>query len=120
MSMVVRSRCSLSPPSLPLKHATSGIRKTAEILPFGREKLPPLPDYARACAALIWATFHANSLNAVCDRAARETGAGCPDTFARILSGATKKPDGYLMQCVKIIAVSRGVAIPPDLTVRQP
>lgn len=99
-------------------NATLTSRKTAEKLTFPKTKLPPLGNYARACADLIWATFPGPSMNAVCDRAARETGAASADTFARILGGATKHPDGYLMQCVQIIAASRGVAIPPALAVR--
>lgn len=107
-----------STPSVSVNHDTNGIRSSAQKLTFPKTKLPPLPDYARACADLIWRTFPASSLHAVCERAARETGAGCTDTFARILGGYTKRPDGYLMQCVMIVAASRGVAIPPALTVR--
>lgn len=102
------------------QHATGPIRKYAEFARFPKTKLPPLPDYARACADLIWQTFPGPSQHAVCERAARETGAGCVDTFARILGGATKHPDGYLMQCVQIIAASRGVAIPAALAIRVP
>lgn len=105
-------------PSVSVNHAANGIRNVAEKLTFPKTKLPPLPDYARACADLIWRTFPGPSLHAVCERAARETGAGCVDTFARILGGNTKRPDGYIMQCVLIIAASRGVAIPAALAVR--
>ncbi len=91
--------------------------KSGKIYAFPKSKLPPLPDYARACAALIWATFPAPSQHGVCVAASMATGAS-PNTFDRILSGATKKPDGYLMQCVQIIAASRGVAIPPALAIR--
>ena len=99
--------------------ATDARRKTAEFARFPKSKFPPLPDYARACAALIAATFPASSRNGVCDRAERETGAAGADTFERIIAGKTKRPDGYLMQCVMAVAASRGVAIPPELAVRQ-
>ena len=107
-------------PSVSVNHDTNGICSSAEKLTFPKTKLPPLPDYARACADLIWRTFPGPSLHAVCERAARETGAGCTDTFARILGGYTKRPDGYLMQCVMIVAASRGVTVPAALAVRVP
>lgn len=92
--------------------------KTAAIVAFPKIKLPPLCDVSRECARLIWSTFPAASQRAVCQRAARETGAGSADTFHRIISGETKRPDFYVMQCVQIVAASRGVAIPPALAVR--
>ena len=117
-SVMVGHRLAYSSPYSPDEDATQPRRKYAENASFPKTKLPPLPDYARACADLIWRTFPGPSLNAVCDRAERETGAASSDTFARIVGGHTKKPDGHLMKCVEIIAASRGVDIPAALTVR--
>ena len=105
------------PPSLPRHHATATAGKSAQIARYPGAKFPPLVDFRKACADLIWATFRDTSHNAVCERAERETGEDA-DKFSRILSGETRKPDAYLMQCVMIIAAARGVAVPPALAVR--
>ena len=81
--------------------------------------LPRLPDYCKACARLICATFPATSQHAICDRAERETRLASSDTFDRIISGKTERIDGHLMQCVPTIAAARGVAIPAELAVRS-
>ena len=109
---------SSSPSVSPVQHGTEPFRRTAEISRFPKIKHPPLPDYAKACAMLICATFPAPSHNAICDRAEAETGAASADTFSRIINGQTKKPDGYLMHCVLGHALVRGVAIPATLAIR--
>lgn len=117
MSFMVGHRLASQSPSFPT-HTAQPSRRTAPISRFPRTKLPPVADYARACAALIWATFPASSQNAVCERAERELCIASADTFARILSGHTKSPAGHLMQCVMVVAASRGVKIPDALVVR--
>lgn len=106
------------PPSLHVKDGMEPRRNVAAIYAFPKTKLPRVDDVHRAAADLVWRTFPAASQRAVCARAAAETGAGCPDTFARILNGQTRHIDFHLMQCVQIIAAARGVAIPPALAVR--
>lgn len=116
--MVALSGAASHPPA---SYADNGIEtcgKVAAIYTFPKAKLPRLDDTHRACADLVWRTFPAPSQRAVCYRAAAETGAASPDTFARILNGETRHIDFHLMQCVQIIAASRGVAIPPALAVR--
>lgn len=105
-------------PLLPVNHDMIARGKTAAIVKLGKTPFPPLPDFQRACADLIWRTFPAASQRAVCDRAERETGLASSDTFDRLLSGRTGKPDAYLMHCVMGLAAARGVAIPPELAVR--
>jgi hypothetical protein len=56
-------------------------------------------DFGRACARLVEMTFGGPSRNAVCEAAARATGASV-DTFERILAGRTKHPDPRLMFAV--------------------
>ena len=104
---------------LPATFNADTSRKSAEIAAFPKSKLPPVSDYARACAALIWNTFPAPSQHGVCARAARETGIAAADTFDRIVSGKTAHIDGYLMRCVMVIAAARGIRIPAELAVRQ-
>jgi hypothetical protein len=88
-------------------------RKSAEIAKFPKAKLPAaLQDFSRVCAQMILATFPARSQHAVCVSAAHATGAS-PDTFERILSGATKHPDARLMFTVLAIHQMRtGTAMP--------
>lgn len=63
-------------------------------------------DFGAACARLIGMTFPGPSRNAVCEAAARATGAS-PDTFERILGGITKHPDPRLMFAVLAIYQSK-------------
>lgn len=116
--MVVQSVAAFDPPSLPDQIGTAFPRKSAALFRIEKQKLPPLEDYRKACAALISRTFPAQSQNAVCDRAEVETGIASADTFARILAGHTKHPDGHLMQCVMVVAASRGVTIPAAIAIR--
>jgi len=118
MIMVGQSVSASLSPSADQKVNAKAYGKTAVIYSFPRVPFPKVEDFARECAALIWATLRAPSQRAVCQRAAQETGAASPDTFDRILSGETKRPDFYLMRCVMAIAASRGVAIPPALVIR--
>ena len=110
-------RSSASSSSVLTKVNAHPLGKTAQIIPYGKIKFPPLEDYRRACAALIWSTFRAASHNAVCDNAERETGLDA-EKFSRILSGHTQKPDGYLMFIVVGIAACKRVAIPDALIIR--
>ena len=110
---------SSSSPVLMTNHDTAARRKSATIVKLPVKSLPPLDDYTRACARLIWATFPAPSQRAVCSRAATETRLASSDTFDRILSGKTQRIDSYLMQAVKMLAHMRGVSIPPELAVRS-
>ena len=117
--MVAPSVAASASPLLPSTNVNAEARgKVAAIYTFPKAKLPRLGDTHRACAELVWRTFPAASQRAVCYRAAAETGAASPDTFARILNGETRHIDFHLMQCVQIIAAARGVAIPPALAVR--
>lgn len=105
-------------PVLQADTAAGSSRKSAEIVRLSKAKLPPVDDYLRACADLLWRTFPASSANAVCDRAEAETGVASADTFSRILSGQTKKPDGYVMHVVLHFASARGVKIPAAVAIR--
>jgi hypothetical protein len=119
MDMVGRSvAASCVAPVLQGDTAPAPSRKSAEIVHIGRTFLPPMDDYLRACADLLWRTFPAPSANAVCDRAEAETGIASADTYHRILSGQTKKPDGYVIHVLLHFAHARGVKIPAALAIR--
>lgn len=114
--MVGRSDVASVAPVLPDQHGAKPCRKSAEKFP--KAKFPPLDDYNRACASLIWATFNDKSMNRVCENAAKETGLGSPDTFYRILDSYRGKIDSRLMHRVQVIAASKNIPIPPALAVR--
>jgi hypothetical protein len=102
------------PAPVPLSEViTQRARKSAEIAKYPKAKLPAaLQDFSRVCANMILATFPERSQHAVCVSAARATGAS-PDTFERILSGATKHPDARLIFTVLAIHQTRtGNAMP--------
>jgi len=108
-----------SPFQLPAKVGTVVSRKSAEIVALPRAMMPRVENYARACAGLISKTFPAPSINAVCDRAERETfGEWSADTFGRILAGETKRIDARMMWVVCAIATMRHIEIPDALISR--
>lgn len=108
-----------SPPVALADHAPVTTRKSAEIVRLPVAKMPPRQAYLSAFARLVWATYPAASQWGVCERAARETCAGSPDTWERIISAKTQKPDAYLVDTVKRDAHQRGVKIPVELMVSQ-
>ena len=119
-NMVASVASASASPVLMTDHSAEPCRNSAAIIiRLPRAALPPIDDYAKACARLIWATFPGQSQRAVCSRAEMETRLASSDTFDRILSGKTQRIDSYLMRAVMAIAHARGVAIPPELAVRQ-
>ncbi len=117
MSRALASRSSLAPP---VEHGPDKLGTSAEIVRFPAAKMPTREAYLRAFARLVWATFPASSQWGVCERAARETRAGSPDTWERIISAKTQKPDAYLVDTVKRRALELGIAIPAELALALP
>ena len=110
-------KASLAPVVNGVDHATVAGGRTAEIVRLPVVTMPPRRAYLTAFARLVWATYPAASQWGVCERAARETRAGSPDTWERIITAKTQKPDAYLVDSVKRDAHQRGVKIPAELMV---
>jgi hypothetical protein len=119
--MVVRAPALRSSPAQSVyhdaDHAPDLVGKSAQIARLPVIKMPPRQAYLTAFARLVWATYPASSQWGVCERAARETMAGSPDTWERIITAKTQKPDAYLVDSVKRAAYLRGVKIPAELMV---
>lgn len=116
--MVGQSGVASGSPVLMHDNGTANHRISAPIVRFPVAKLPPVKDYARACANLIAATFPARSQSAIGKRAAMELPFASADTFERILAGDTQRIDSYLMRAVMQVAHFRNVPVPPELAVR--
>lgn len=81
------------PHVLPNHHGARLFRRSAELLPYPRLKLPPLPaDMPRVYSHLFSVAFPAPSRYSMCCDAARALGC-CPDTIERIITGASHKAD---------------------------
>ena len=105
------------PLDVSVNHCTQPSRKSAEIVKLKSAILPKPEAFRAQCVDLIERTFTEQSRNAICERAARETGSGSPDKFLRILTGDTRTIDAYLLRAVMHFATARGVPIPPALAV---
>ena len=108
-----------SPTVNSVNHNPDELRISAEIVQLPVAPKPSRQEYLRAFAQLVWATYPAASQSGVCERAARETRAGSPDTWDRIINQKTQKPDAYLVDSVKRDAFVRKVKIPKALMVPQ-
>lgn len=110
--MVALSHRTSSPPAFP-QPAPPRHRKAAEIVTHYRLNLFQAREaYRAACAECVALAFPAPSRNGCCEAAYRATGAS-PDTFERILSGATQSPDAVLMGFVASVYEARTGRVSP-------